>query len=50
MISIWLQAGFRGFVTGVALPIGAAIAYFAGVSQRLIAAIMVFDSGMLISA
>ncbi len=50
MIWIWLQAGFRGFVTGAALLIGAAIAYFAHVPQRLIAAIMAFGSGVLISA
>ena len=50
MIPVWLQAGFWGFVAGAALLIGAAIAYFAHVPQRLIAAIMAFGSGVLISA
>ena len=42
MIPAWLQAGFRSFVTGAALLIGAAIAYFVHVPQRLIAAIMAY--------
>jgi ZIP family zinc transporter len=50
MIPVWLQAGFWGFVAGAALLIGAAIAYFAHVPQRLTAAIMAFGSGVLISA
>lgn len=39
-----------GLVAGAALLIGAAIAYFIHVPQRLIAAIMAFGSGVLISA
>jgi ZIP family zinc transporter len=50
MIPIWLQAGFWGFVAGSALLIGAAVGYYAHVSQRVIAAIMAFGSGVLISA
>jgi ZIP family zinc transporter len=50
MIPVWLQAGFWGSIAGAALLIGAAIAYFVHVPQRLIAAIMAFGSGMLISA
>src|SRR3954462_8744514 len=50
MIPIWLQAGFWGFVAGSALILGAAIGYFAQIPQRLIAAIMAFGSGVLISA
>ncbi len=50
MIPIWIQAGFWGVVTGMALLIGAAFGYFARVPQRLIAAIMAFGSGVLISA
>jgi ZIP family zinc transporter len=50
MIPVWLQAGLWGFVAGAALLIGAAIAYFVHVPQRLIAAIMAFGSGVLISA
>jgi ZIP family zinc transporter len=49
-IPLWAQAGFWGFVAGAALLIGAAIAYFLNVPQRLIAGIMAFGSGVLISA
>lgn len=49
-IPIWLQAGFWGLVAGGALLIGAAIGYLFRVPQRLIAAIMAFGSGVLISA
>lgn len=45
----WAQAGFWGLVSGSALLLGAAIGYFAKVPQRLIAAIMAFGSGVLIS-
>ena len=47
---LWLQAGLWGFVAGAALLIGAAIAYFVEVPQRIIAGIMAFGSGVLISA
>ena len=50
MIPTWLQAGFWGFVAGAALLIGAAVGYFVRVPQRLIAAVMAFGSGVLISA
>jgi ZIP family zinc transporter len=50
MIPVWLQAGFWGLVAGSALLIGAALGYFARVPQRLIAAIMAFGGGVLISA
>ena len=50
MFPIWLQAGFWGLVAGSALLIGAAMGYFARIPQRLIAAIMAFGSGVLISA
>ncbi|MCS0589207.1 ZIP family metal transporter [Massilia norwichensis] len=49
-IPIWAQAGFWGFVAGAALLIGAAAGYFLKVPQRLIAAVMAFGSGVLISA
>ena len=49
-IPLWAQAGFWGFVAGAALLIGAGIAYFVKVPQRLIAAVMAFGSGVLISA
>lgn len=50
MFPIWLQAGFWGLVGGSALLIGAAIGYFASISQRAIATIMAFGAGVLISA
>ncbi|WP_460675752.1 ZIP family metal transporter [Hymenobacter coalescens] len=45
----WLLAGFWGLVSGSALLLGAAVGYFVHVPQRLIAAIMAFGSGVLIS-
>ncbi|SHJ12236.1 zinc transporter, ZIP family [Hymenobacter daecheongensis DSM 21074] len=45
----WALAGFWGLVSGSALLLGAALGYFAHVPQRLIAAIMAFGSGVLIS-
>jgi zinc transporter, ZIP family len=49
-VPVWLQAGFWGFVAGAALLIGTAVGYFVPVSQRIIAAVMAFGSGVLISA
>ncbi|UYZ61480.1 ZIP family metal transporter [Hymenobacter weizhouensis] len=46
---LWAVAGFWGLVSGSALVLGAALGYFAHVPQRLIAAIMAFGSGVLIS-
>lgn len=50
MIPTWLQAGLWGFVAGAALLVGAAVGYFVHVPRRLIAAVMAFGSGVLISA
>src|SRR3954453_18029229 len=47
---LWLQAGFWGLLSGSALIIGAAIAWYARVPQRIVAAVMAFGSGVLISA
>jgi ZIP family zinc transporter len=47
---LWLEAGLWGLLAGSALLIGAAVGYHARVPQRLIAAIMAFGSGVLISA
>lgn len=47
---VWLQAGLWGLLGGSALLIGAGIGYFARIPQRLIAAIMAFGAGVLISA
>jgi len=49
-VPVWLQAGWWGLVAGGALVVGAAVAYAVRVPQRLIAAIMAFGSGVLISA
>src|SRR4051812_34432593 len=50
MMPIWAQAGFWGLVAGSALLIGAAVGYFSSLSQRLVAGIMAFGGGVLISA
>lgn len=47
---MWLQAGLWGWLAGFALLIGAALGYFIKIPTRLIAAIMAFGSGVLISA
>lgn len=49
-VPLWAQAGFWGFVAGAALLVGAGVAYFMRVPQRLIAGVMAFGSGVLISA
>lgn len=46
----WAQAGLWGLVSGGALVIGAGIAFYVRVPRRLIAAVMAFGSGVLISA
>ncbi len=45
-----IQAVFWGFVGGSALILGAAIAWFITLPQRLIAGVMAIGSGVLISA
>jgi ZIP family zinc transporter len=50
MVSKWLMSGVWGLVAGSALILGALIGYYAHISQRLIAAVMAFGSGVLISA
>lgn len=49
-IPVWLQAGFWGLVAGGALLVGASVGYWLQVPARLVAAIMAFGSGVLISA
>jgi ZIP family zinc transporter len=49
-IPLWAQAGFWGLVAGGALVVGAFVGYRFDVPRRLIAAIMAFGSGVLISA
>ena len=49
-VPLWIWAAVWGLVAGSALLIGAAIGYFVRVPQRLIAGIMAFGGGVLISA
>jgi zinc transporter, ZIP family len=46
----WLAAGFWGFVAGAALIVGAAIGWAAHVPARVVAWVMAFGAGVLISA
>ncbi|WP_245435478.1 ZIP family metal transporter [Microvirga calopogonii] len=45
-----IQAGFWGLLSGSALVLGALIGYFLKLPQRVIAAVMAFGAGVLISA
>lgn len=49
-VPAWVQAGLWGLVAGGALLLGAAAGYWIKVPPRLVAAIMAFGSGVLISA
>lgn len=49
-VLIWLQAGLWGLLAGAALVVGAVIAWFVRVPQRVSASIMAFGAGVLISA
>jgi ZIP family zinc transporter len=50
MLSFWLEALFWGLLAGAALVIGAFAGYYLKISARIIALIMAFGSGVLISA
>lgn len=50
MIPEWLMAGLWGLIAGSALLIGALFAYFIKIPQRVIAAVMAFGAGVLLSA
>ena len=47
---IWLEAGAWGLLAGGALVVGAVIAWFVRVPQPVVASVMAFGSGVLISA
>jgi ZIP family zinc transporter len=47
---LWLSAGLWGLLAGTALLVGAAIGYLAKVPTRVIAGVMAFGAGVLISA
>jgi ZIP family zinc transporter len=47
---MWLQAGLWGWLSGSALLIGAAVGFWAPLTQKSVAMVMAFGSGVLISA
>jgi zinc transporter, ZIP family len=47
---VWLQAGLWGLLAGGALVIGAAVAWLLRVPQWVVASVMAFGAGVLISA
>jgi ZIP family zinc transporter len=49
LTAVWLQAGFWGLIAGGALVIGAAVAWFLTVPRSVVAGIMAFGAGVLIS-
>jgi ZIP family zinc transporter len=49
-ISLWLEAALWGLMSGSALIVGALLAFFTNVPTKLVAFIMAFGSGVLISA
>jgi len=46
----WAEAGLWGLVAGSALVVGAAVAWRFAVPQRVVAAVMAFGAGVLVSA
>ena len=46
----WLQAGGWGLLAGSALLVGAAVGYLARVPQKVVASVMGFGAGVLLSA
>jgi zinc transporter, ZIP family len=49
-VPVWLEAALWGLLGGGALVLGALVAWFARVPQPVIASVMAFGSGVLISA
>ncbi len=49
-ISMWMKATFWGLVSGSALILGALLGYFTTIPTKIIAFVMAFGSGVLISA
>ncbi|QGQ18476.1 ZIP family zinc transporter [Cellulomonas sp. JZ18] len=47
---VWLEAGLWGLVAGGALVLGALVAWFVRVPQKVVAGVMAFGAGVLISA
>ena len=49
-LPVWCEAGLWGLLAGGALVVGAAVAWFLQVPRRVVASVMAFGSGVLISA
>jgi ZIP family zinc transporter len=49
-VPVWVEAGLFGLLGGAALVLGALVAWFVRVPQAVIASVMAFGSGVLISA
>jgi ZIP family zinc transporter len=49
-VPVWTEAGLWGLLGGGALVLGALVAWFVRVPQAVVAAVMAFGSGVLISA
>lgn len=47
---VWFEAGLWGLLAGGALVMGAGVAWFVHVPQRVVASVMAFGAGVLISA
>lgn len=47
---VWASAGMWGLIAGGALVVGAAVAWWVRVPQKVVATVMAFGSGVLISA
>lgn len=47
---VWAEAGLWGLLGGAALVLGALVAWFVQVPQRVVASVMAFGAGVLISA
>ncbi len=47
---VWIQAGLWGLLAGGALVVGALVAWLLQVPQRVVASVMAFGAGVLISA
>ena len=48
-MTVWLEAGFWGLVAGGALVVGAAVAWLVRVPQVVVAGVLAFGSGVLVS-
>jgi zinc transporter, ZIP family len=48
-VTVWLEAGFWGLAAGGALVLGALVAWFVRVPQVVVALVLAFGSGVLIS-